>query len=92
MAWGAIMGVVQEARAEEALAALQKMVAPEVHVLRDGRQITVPTRALAPGDIVLLETGNYAPADVRLLEAVNHKIEEASLTGESEPVQKRADA
>ncbi len=87
----AILGVIQEARAEEALAALKKMAAPEAHVLRDGHQVTVPARELVQGDIVMLETGNYIPADVRLLEAVNLKIEEASLTGESEPVQKRAD-
>lgn len=78
----AILGVVQEARAEQSLAALKKMAAPEARVLRDGRQVTLPARELVQGDIVLLETGNYVPADVRLLEAVNLKIEEASLTGE----------
>ena len=88
----AILGVIQEARAEEALAALQKMTAPEARVIRDGIQITIPARELVPGDIVLLETGNYIPADVRLQEAVNLKIDEASLTGESVPVQKRADS
>ncbi len=88
----AILGVIQEARAEEALAALQKMTAPEARVIRDGIQITIPARDLVPGDIVLLETGNYIPADVRLQEAVNLKIDEASLTGESVPVQKRADS
>ena len=87
----AILGVIQEARAEEALAALKKMTAPEAQVIRDGRQKNVPARELVPGDLVLLETGNYVPADVRLLEAVNLKIDEASLTGESVPVQKRAD-
>ena len=88
----AIIGVIQESRAEEALAALQKMTAPEARVIRDGIQITIPARDLVPGDIVLLETGNYIPADVRLQEAVNLKIDEASLTGESVPVQKRADS
>lgn len=87
----ATLGVIQESRAEEALAALKKMTAPEAEVIRDGHQQTVPTRELVPGDIVLLETGNYIPADVRLIEAVNLKIDEASLTGESVPVQKRAD-
>jgi len=87
----AILGVVQESRAEEALAALKKMTAPEAEVIRDGKQMTVPTRELVPGDLVLLETGNYIPADVRLVEAVNLRIDEASLTGESVPVQKRAD-
>jgi Ca2+-transporting ATPase len=88
----AILGVIQESRAEEALAALKKMTAPEAQVLRDGRRQPLPARDLVPGDIVFLETGNYVPADVRLVEAVNLKIEEASLTGESVPVQKRADA
>jgi Ca2+-transporting ATPase len=88
----AILGVIQESRAEEALAALKKMTAPEAQTLRDGRRQPLPARNLVPGDIVFLETGNYIPADVRLLEAVNLKIEEASLTGESVPVQKRADA
>ena len=91
VALNAILGVIQESKAEESLAALKKMAAPEARVIRDGRQVNVPARELVPGDIVLLETGNYVPADVRLLEAVNLKIEEASLTGESEPVQKRSD-
>jgi Ca2+-transporting ATPase len=87
----AILGVVQDSRAEEALAALKKMTAPEAQVVRDGIQQTIPTRELVPGDIALLETGNYIPADVRLIEAINLKVDEASLTGESVPVQKRAD-
>jgi Ca2+-transporting ATPase len=87
----AILGVVQESRAEEALTALKKMTAPEAQVIRDGKQQTIPTRELVPGDIVIIETGNYIPADVRLVEAVNLKIDEASLTGESVPVQKKAD-
>ncbi len=91
VALNAILGVIQESKAEESLAALKKMAAPEARVIRDGRQVAVPARNLVQGDIVLLETGNYVPADVRLLEAVNLKIEEASLTGESEPVQKRSD-
>jgi Ca2+-transporting ATPase len=87
----AVLGVVQEARAEEALAALRKMAAPEAHVIRDGRQITIPARELVPGDLVILETGNHVPADIRLIEAVNLQVEEATLTGESAPVHKRAD-
>ena len=85
-----IMGVVQESRAENALAALKKMAAPEALVLRDGHRVSIPARELVPGDIVFLETGNFIPADVRLLEAVNLRIEEAALTGESVPVSKNA--
>ena len=87
----AVMGVVQESRAEEALAALKRMAAPEAKVLRDGRQLTIPARELVPGDLVILEAGNYVPADLRLVESVNLRIEEASLTGESLPATKRAD-
>jgi Ca2+-transporting ATPase len=86
----AVLGIIQERRAEEALAALKKLAAPEAHVLRDGKRVSVPSRDLVPGDIVYLEAGNYIPADVRLLEAVNLRVEEASLTGESLPVQKSA--
>ncbi|MFZ1791939.1 MAG: cation-translocating P-type ATPase [Anaerolineae bacterium] len=84
----AILGVVQESRAEEALSALKKMAAPEVQVLRDGHRVAVPAPQLVPGDVVLLEAGNYIPADIRLIEAVNLRVEEAALTGESVPVQK----
>jgi Ca2+-transporting ATPase len=87
----AILGVVQEQRAEEALAALRRLAAPEAHVIRDGHRITIPARELVPGDVVILESGNYVPADMRLLETVNLRIEEASLTGESEAVEKDAD-
>jgi Ca2+-transporting ATPase len=86
----AVLGVVQESRAEEALAALKKLAAPEAQVMRDGRRVTVPARELVPGDIIFLEAGNYVPADIRLLEAVNLKVEEASLTGESLAVEKDA--
>ncbi len=87
----AAIGVIQESKAEEALAALKKMAAPDAHVIRDGRRLTIPARELVPGDIVLLEAGNVIPADVRLVETINLKVDEASLTGESMPVSKRAD-
>ncbi|MHC1783671.1 MAG: cation-translocating P-type ATPase [Anaerolineaceae bacterium] len=83
-----VMGVIQESRAEEALAALKKMAAPEAQVMRDGRRQTVPSHKLVPGDIVFLEAGNFIPADLRLLEAFNLKVDEAALTGESVAVQK----
>ena len=86
----AVLGIVQEQRAEEALAALKRLAAPDAQVLRDGSRRVVPARDLVPGDIVFLEAGNYVPADVRLLEAVNLRVEEASLTGESLPVHKSA--
>jgi P-type Ca2+ transporter type 2C len=86
----AVLGIIQEQRAEEALAALKRLAAPDAQVIRDGSRQTIPARELVPGDIVYLEAGNYVPADVRLLEAVNLRVEEASLTGESLPVQKSA--
>ncbi len=86
----ATLGVIQERRAEQALAALKKLAAPEAQVVRDGQRQSVPSPGLVPGDIVLLEAGNYVPADIRLLEAANLRIEEAALTGESVPVQKDA--
>jgi Ca2+-transporting ATPase len=86
----AILGVVQEQRAEQALAALRRLAAPDADVIRDGHRITIPARELVPGDMVILESGNYVPADMRLLETANLRIEEASLTGESEAVEKDA--
>lgn len=86
----AVLGVIQESRAEEALAALKKMAAPDAQVMRDGKRISVPSNQLVPGDIVFLEAGNFVPADLRLIEAVNMRVEEAALTGESVPVQKNA--
>ena len=86
----AVVGVIQESKAEQALAALQKMAAPQAQVIRDGQQVTIPGREIVAGDIVLLEAGNYVPADLRLVESINLRIEEASLTGESQPVEKTA--
>ena len=88
----AILGVVQESKAEEALAALKKLATPEAHVIRDGHLIIVPAQELVPGDVVTLGAGNYVPADMRLIESFNLRIDEASLTGESVPVQKKANA
>ena len=86
----AILGLVQESKAEEALAALKEMAAPETSVLRDGKRVSIPAVELVPGDIVYLEAGNYVPADIRLVESANLRAEEAALTGESVPVQKDA--
>ena len=86
----AVLGIVQERRAEEALAALKKLAAPDAQVIRDGRRQSIPGYELVPGDIVFLEAGNFVPADIRLLEAINLRVEEASLTGESLAVQKNA--
>jgi Ca2+-transporting ATPase len=86
----AVLGIVQERRAEEALAALKKLAAPDAQVMRDGHRVSIPSYELVPGDLVFLEAGNFIPADIRLLEAVNLRVEEASLTGESLAVQKNA--
>ena len=84
----AALGVVQERRAEQALAALRQMASPDAVVIRDGHRQTVPAREVVPGDVVLLEAGNYIPADLRLIETINLRIEEAALTGESVPSNK----
>ncbi len=84
----AALGFIQEYRAERAMAALKKLSIPLVNVQRDGKLIPVPATQLVPGDIVILEAGNIIPADIRLIEAVNLRIQEAALTGESEPVEK----
>jgi len=84
----AVLGFVQEYRAEQAIAALKKMAVPSVKAIRDGKLTELSARDLVPGDVVQLETGNLIPADLRLLDSVNLQIQEAALTGESEPVSK----
>ena len=84
----AAFGVYQEGQAEAAIEALKNMSSPMARVRRDGHVVEIDSRELVPGDIVLLEAGDVVPADMRLLEAASLKIEEASLTGESVPVEK----
>jgi len=87
----AILGFVEEFRSEKAVEALKKMAAPTAVVLRDGREVKIAASEVVPGDIILLFTGDKVPADARLIESVNLKIDEASLTGESSPVNKNVD-
>ena len=87
----AIIGVVQENKAEKSLEALQKLSSHAAKVIRDGKLIVIPSSQLVPGDIVILETGDYIPADLRLIEAINLKSQESALTGESVPVEKISD-
>ncbi len=86
----AVLGVVQESKAEAAIEALQKMSAATCKVIRDGKQIVLHSDQLVPGDLVVLEAGDSVPADGRILESASLKIEEAALTGESVPVDKAA--
>ncbi|MCK6695527.1 MAG: HAD-IC family P-type ATPase, partial [Thermoanaerobaculia bacterium] len=88
----ALLGFLQEYRAEKAMAALKRLSVPVVRVRRNGQILEISARELAPGDVVLLEAGNAVPADLRIAESVNLRIQEAALTGESEPVEKHADA
>ncbi len=87
----AIIGVAQEAKAEKSLEALKKLSDYAAKVIRNGNIDVVPSRELVPGDIVVLDTGDYIPADLRIIEAINLKSQEASLTGESIPVEKTSD-
>ena len=84
----ALLGFVQEHRAERALAALRRLATPNVRVRRDDQVCEVPSRALVPGDVVLLDAGALVPADGRIVEAAGLRVQEAALTGESEPVDK----
>ena len=87
----ALIGAIQEKKAETSLEALKSMAAPASKVLRDGTVRELATRDLVPGDVVILETGSVIPADLRLSEAVNLKVQESSLTGESVPVNKQTE-
>ena len=86
-----VLGVVQEAKSEQALEALQEMSAAQSKVIRDGKMVHMASSELVPGDVVLLEAGDSVPADCRVIESASMKIEEAALTGESVPVEKHAD-
>ncbi|HEY8344991.1 MAG TPA: calcium-translocating P-type ATPase, PMCA-type [Bacillota bacterium] len=88
----AVMGVVQESKAEKALEALKNLSVPHARVLRDGQEQVVEATNLVPGDIILVEAGDFVPADARIIAASSLKAEESALTGESVPVEKNADA
>lgn len=84
----ALVGFVQEYRAEKAIASLKKLAVPFVRTLRGGHVSETASSELVPGDVILLETGNLVPADARVIESVNLRVQEAALTGESEPIEK----
>ncbi|MDO7203474.1 HAD-IC family P-type ATPase [Paraclostridium bifermentans] len=83
-----ILSVVQTKKAEGSLASLKKLSVPNAKIIRDGIKVTVPSRNVVPGDIIILEAGDYVPADGRILESQNLKVVEGMLTGEAEPVLK----
>ncbi len=87
-----LLGFVQEYRAERAIEALRQMAAPGAKLLRDGQEVEVAARDVVPGDVLLLRTGDRVAADARLIEVVNLQVQEAALTGESVPVEKRTEA
>ncbi|MFW5681343.1 MAG: cation-translocating P-type ATPase, partial [Pseudomonadota bacterium] len=87
-----VLGVVQDYRAQRAIAALKQMSSPAVRLLRGGHTHDVPSREVVPGDVVLLEAGNVVPADLRIVESRALRVQEAALTGESEPVEKTVKA
>ncbi|RLE84877.1 MAG: ATPase [Thermoprotei archaeon] len=85
------LGFIQEYRAERAIEALKKLTTPTATVIRDGKEVTIPTKEIVPGDILVLNAGDKVPADARVIEAHNLKVDEASLTGESVAVTKITD-
>ena len=88
----ALIGIVQEKKAQSSLEALRRMSAPAARVLRQGEESIIASKELVPGDIVMLSDGDMVPADLRLIDSANLKVQEASLTGESIPVEKEAEA
>ncbi|WP_243236881.1 cation-translocating P-type ATPase [Heliobacterium chlorum] len=91
VALNAVLGFVQEFRAEQSLEALKKLTAPEARVIRDGQEVRIRADEVVPGDMVLLEAGDRVPADMRIMESHELEVDEAPLTGESMPVAKRAE-
>ncbi|SQC01065.1 calcium-translocating P-type ATPase [Clostridium tetanomorphum] len=87
----AVIGVVQESKAEKALEALKKLSTPKAIVKREGELKEIPSEEVVPGDIIILDAGRYVPCDIRLIETANLKVEESALTGESVPVEKDAE-
>ena len=92
LVFNAIIGFIQESRAEESVRALQKMVVPQARVVREGKEKEISSEKLVPGDIVLLASGAKVPADIRLVSTVEMRVDESLLTGESVPAEKIADA
>ena len=88
----ALMGVIQESKAEKSIEALQKLASPNAKVRRNGEEKWVASEEVVPGDIIIIETGSYIPADARIISAYNFKVEESALTGENLPVDKNAEA
>ncbi|MEM3396960.1 MAG: HAD-IC family P-type ATPase [Thermoplasmata archaeon] len=87
----AVIGYIQESKAEQSIRTLQKMVVPKARVIRNGREIVISSEEVVPGDIVIISSGSKVPADMRLVEALELKINEAMLTGESYPVEKKTE-
>src|SRR5262249_568843 len=88
----ALLGFIQEGKAEKALDSIRNMLSPEARTIRSGEARLIPADQLVPGDVVLLESGDKIPADLRLIDAKNLRTEEAALTGESVPAEKTVDA